>query len=94
MLDLSLLLRERTASIREIQKNPSAALKGITRVMRGGSTFGFFIAKKEMEEWLEDVEMSQSQSLKEREKELEHIINREGKTELIPLENLRGKYDI
>jgi len=41
-LDLLLLLRERTASIRDIQKNPSKALQGITRVMRGGKTFGFF----------------------------------------------------
>src|SRR3989339_289249 len=36
-----LLQREHVASIRDVQKNPSRSLRGMTRVMRGSTTFGF-----------------------------------------------------
>lgn len=45
---LSLLAEERTASIREIQKNPSRALRGVTRVMRGSESLGVFVPMKEL----------------------------------------------
>jgi len=61
-----LLVKERIASIRDIQKNPSKMLKGITRVMRGGKTFGFFFSNEEMDELLEDLEAATSKDLRAR----------------------------
>ena len=47
---------ERVASIREVQKNPSAALRGITRVTRGSKTIGFFLSNEEFIELVENQE--------------------------------------
>lgn len=52
----AILGRERIASIREIQRNPSRALCGITRVVRGSKTVGFFFDNDEIEDLLEDIE--------------------------------------
>lgn len=52
----SLLADERVASIRQVQKNPSAALRGITRVMRGSKTIGFFLSNEEFAELVESQE--------------------------------------
>ena len=52
----SLLADERVASIREVQKNPSAALRGITRVTRGSKTIGFFLSNEEFAELTENQE--------------------------------------
>ena len=64
-----LLAREGVASIRDIQKNPSKALQGITRVVRGSNTIGFFFSNDEMIELLEDLEALASQGLKSRVRE-------------------------
>ena len=58
------LAEENIASIRDIQKNPSKALQGITRVMRGGKTFGFFFSNEELDELLEDMEAFSSSKFK------------------------------
>ena len=50
MNKFSLLANERIASIREVQKNPSAALRGITRVTRGSKTIGFFLSSDDLVE--------------------------------------------
>ena len=52
----SLLADERVASIREVQKNPSAVLRGITRVTRGSKTIGFFLSNEEFAELVESQE--------------------------------------
>ena len=52
----AILGRERVASIREIQRNPSRALCGITRVIRGSKTVGFFFDNEELDDLLEDIE--------------------------------------
>ena len=54
------LAEENIASIRDIQKNPSKALRGVTRVMRGGKTVGFFFSNKEIDDMLEDFEATSS----------------------------------
>ena len=54
------LVKERIASIREVQKNPSKALRGVTRVMRGSHTVGFFFDNEELDNLLEDIEASAS----------------------------------
>ena len=56
MTKFSLLADERVASIREVQKNPSRTLRGITRVMRGSKTIGFFLANEEFDELMENQE--------------------------------------
>lgn len=56
MSTLQLLAKERVASIREVQKNPSQALQGVTRVIRGAKTVGFFFSSEEMDDILEDFE--------------------------------------
>lgn len=46
------LTKENIASIRDLQKNPSASLQGITRIMKGKTTLGFFFPLKEIERML------------------------------------------
>ena len=50
------LADERIASIREIQKNPSRMLRGITRVTRGSKTVGFFLSNEDFAELVENQE--------------------------------------
>ncbi len=59
-----LLTKERIASIRDIQKSPSKSLQGITRVMRGSTTIGFFFGNDELGELLEDIEAASSKTLR------------------------------
>jgi hypothetical protein len=51
---IAVLAREHVASIRDVQKNPSRALTGITRVVRGSKTIGFFLSNEEWDGVLED----------------------------------------
>ncbi len=60
------LMHENTASIRDVQKSPSKALRGITRVMRGTKTIGFFFANDEAQSLFEDIEAARSTKLKTR----------------------------
>lgn len=61
-----LLTRENVASVRDVQKNPSKSLRGITRVMRGSKTIGFFFSNEELDDMLEDLEAASSKSLRAR----------------------------
>ena len=56
MNTFSILADERVASIRDIQKNLSRALRGITRVTRGSRTIGFFLANDDFAELVESQE--------------------------------------
>jgi len=62
MNTFSILADERVASIRDIQKNPSHALRGITRVTRGSRTIGFFLANDDFAELTESQEALSSPS--------------------------------
>lgn len=62
----SALARERIASIRDVQKHPSRALAGITRVIRGGKTIGFFLANEEWSDLMEDVDAAHSPAFRAR----------------------------
>ncbi len=53
---LTVLANERLASIRDVQKNPSKALRGITRVTRGSKTLGFFLSESCLDELVENFE--------------------------------------
>lgn len=59
-----LFAREHVASIRDVQKNPSRALRGITRVMRGSKTIGFFLSNEDWEDFIEEREAANSPTLK------------------------------
>lgn len=63
---LQLFSNERVASVRDVQRSPSRALQGITRVMRGNQTLGFFLSSAELDELLEDMEALASKELKRR----------------------------
>ncbi|MFA5994999.1 MAG: hypothetical protein WCW27_00775 [Patescibacteria group bacterium] len=86
---LSTLQQENIVTIRELQKNPSTALKNVTRIMRNGKTFGFFFAQSEMADLMEDLEALASpnylRSIAKADKNI-----KEGKT--IPLEKLLKEY--
>ena len=58
----SILADERVASIREIQKNPSRVLRGITRVTRGSKTIGFFLANQDFSDLVESQEALSSKA--------------------------------
>ena len=91
MSPLSLLVSERVASIRDIQRNPSRALRGVTRVTRGGKSVGLFFANQELEDFFEDLEASTSPKFLARIRKARKEL-KEGKT--IPLSELARKYGI
>ncbi|MEK7623629.1 MAG: hypothetical protein AAB408_03095 [Patescibacteria group bacterium] len=63
---LPFLIKERFASIREIQRNPSKTLRQVTRVIRGSKTIGVFFSNEELEELMENFEASRSKRLRAR----------------------------
>ena len=86
-----LLQREHVASIRDVQKNPSRSLRGMTRVMRGSKTFGFFFSTDEFDELLEDLEAASSKDLRARVR-----LARKGlkKGDVISLTDLAKRYGV
>jgi hypothetical protein len=56
MNTFSILADEQVASIREIQKNPSRMLRGVTRVTRGSKTIGFFLSNEDFADLVESQE--------------------------------------
>lgn len=46
------LTKEKVVSISELQKSPTTHLQGITRIMKGKTTLGFFFPLKEIERML------------------------------------------
>lgn len=87
----AVLGRERIASIREIQRNPSRALRGITRVVRGSKTIGMFFSNEEIDDLLEDIEALSSPRYLARMRKARRDI-RAGKT--IPLEVIARRYGV
>lgn len=53
---LDLLTKENIVTIRDLQKNPSQALKGISRIIRNGKTVGFFFSQVDLEDLMADTE--------------------------------------
>ena len=86
---LQVLAGENIASIRDVQKNPSRALKGVTRVMRGRKTIGFFFANAEWEELQEDMEMAGSKQLRTLAAK-----SRAGKARGVSLQTLAKRYGV
>lgn len=87
-----LLEKENVASIREIQINPSKVLKGITRVVKGGKTMGFYFSNEEFDEILEDIAAMASKDLRKRVKEARLQLSKGDSG--IPLEDVAKSYGL
>jgi len=61
-----MLAKEKIVSIRELQKNPSKALQGVTRIIRNGKSVGLFLSDEMWDELQEDIEMMTSKGLEKR----------------------------
>ena len=87
----AILGRERTSSIRDIQRSPSRALRGITRVVRGSRTVGFFFSNEEFSDLLEDLEAISSPHFRARMRKArrEHRAGR-----AIPFEVIARRYGV
>ncbi len=85
------LARERVASIRDVQKNPSRALLGITRVVRGSKTIGFFLSNEEWDGLLEDIEAMNSPAFRARIRSAKKQ-QKDGKT--IPFAEVAKRYGL
>jgi hypothetical protein len=53
---LKLLQNEGVVNIKELQKSPSRHLHGITRILRGKETLGYFLTRKIFDDLIEDME--------------------------------------
>ena len=53
---LKILQKENVINIKELQKGPSRHLQGITRVLRGGTTYGYFMNQEIFDNLIEDLE--------------------------------------
>lgn len=53
---LKILQKENVVNIKELQKGPSRHLQGITRVLRGGATYGYFMNQEIFDSLIEDLE--------------------------------------
>lgn len=85
------LAKENVVSIRELQKNPSQALKNVTRILRNGKTFGFFFSQEEFKDLLEDLQaLSSPRYLKDIVKADEQI--KQGQT--TSFDDLKKEYDL
>ena len=85
------LSKESVVSIRDIQKNPSKALQGLTRVMRGTKTMGFYLSNEEMDNLLEDLEAAASPTLRARVKEARKGLK---KSETTSIDDLAKQYGV
>ena len=61
---LKALQEENVVNIKQLQKSPSRYLKGVTRIMRGSKTHGFFFDPRALEDFLEDWEAANSENFK------------------------------
>jgi len=86
-----LLTREHIASIRDVQKNPSKTLRGVTRVMRGSKTIGFYFSNEELDDLLEDLEAASSRSLRARVKKARHGLK---KGDVVAISDLAREYGV
>lgn len=69
---LKVLSKESIVSIRDLQKNPSASLKDITRITKAGKTIGFFFSLKEIHKMFAREERGESPTLEELEAAYTH----------------------
>lgn len=86
-----ILTVEKIASVRDIQRNPSKALTGLTRVMRGSKTMGYYFDVMSFDEVLEDLEALSSDELKTRVRSVRRGLK---SNKLKPLSSVAAKYGV
>ncbi len=85
---LKLLQNERVVNIKELQKSPSRYLQGITRILRGKETLGYFLNEAVFSDLIEDIEAMSSPNY------LKSIIRARQKKKLTSLSKVVKKYGI
>ena len=85
---LKLLKHESIVNIKELQKSPSRHLRGITRVLRGKTTLGYFFAENIFSDLIEDMEAMSSPNY------LKSIMKARRSKKLTTLSQVKKKYGI
>ncbi len=91
MNQLQVLAQENVVSIRDIQRNPSRVLKGITRVVKNNRTMGFYLDKENYEDLLEEEAMLNNPRFM---KELEESYKQAKAGKTISLKDVAKEYGI
>ena len=85
---LKLLKNEGVINIKELQKSPSRHLRGVTRILRGKSTLGYFFAEDIFSDLIEDLEAISSPNY------LKSIMRARQSKKLTSLSQVEKKYGI
>lgn len=87
------LLAQSVASVRDIQRSPSQALRGITRITKNGRSIGFYFSNEEFEEILEDLDALGSKELKKRVNDIRKDLIDDRKN-LVSLDRVAKRYGL
>ncbi len=85
---LKLLQNEGVVNIKELQKSPSRYLKGLTRILRGKETLGYFITGAVFDDLIEDMEAMSSPNY------LKSIDRARGSNKSTSLSDVAKKYGV
>lgn len=85
---LKLLKDEGVVNIKELQKSPSRHLTGITRILRGKSTLGYFFSEDTFSDLIEDLEAISNPRY------LKSIMRARKNKKLMPLSQVKKKYGV
>ena len=85
---LKLLKHESMVNIKELQKSPSRHLQGVTRILRGKTTLGYFFAEDIFSDLIEDMEAMSSPNY------LKSIMKARRSKKLTTLSQVKKKYGI
>ncbi|NQU99335.1 MAG: hypothetical protein HQ538_01235 [Parcubacteria group bacterium] len=85
---LRLLKNEGVVNIKELQKSPSRYLQGITRILRGKQTLGYFLEEDAFSNLIEDMEAMSSPNY------LKSIMRARKSKKLTPLAQIEKKYGV
>ncbi len=94
MSGYTLIGQEKVVLIRELQKHPTKALQGVTRIMRGGESLGVFFPDAILEALMEDLEMLHSDRLKKRVKHVRNSLKRGGTKRFASARSVAKRYGV
>jgi hypothetical protein len=85
---LKILKNEEVVNIKELQKSPTRYLQGITRILRGKDTLGYFLDEKIFANLVEDLEAAGNPEF------LKSIVRARKSKKHTPLSVLTKKYGV
>ena len=85
---LKLLQNEGVVNIKELQKSPSRYLRGITRILRGKETLGYFLTGSIFDDLIEDMEAMSSPNF------IKSIIRARQSKKLTSISDVAQKYGV